>query len=106
MVSSVVMAMRRGYDNEDKMQKQMAKMHAVPADQAASVMADLHLHGEGLAGSRRCATLRGVALTYPPERINIINWMILRVKAQGAFHSETEKRRAHVRAAYVGTTKM
>jgi len=28
MVSSVVMAMRRGYDNEDKMQKQMAKITA------------------------------------------------------------------------------
>ena len=28
MVSSVVMAMGRGYDNEDKMQKQMARMTA------------------------------------------------------------------------------
>ena len=31
---------------------------------------------------------------------------IPRAKAQGAFHSETEKRRAHVRAPCVGTTKM
>ena len=44
--------------------------------------------------------------TRPERRTPGTRGRILRVKAQGAFHSETEKRRAHVRAPCVGTTKM
>ena len=36
----------------------------VPEGAAASLRADLHLHGEGVAGAQRCAAKRGFVLSY------------------------------------------
>ena len=44
MVSSVVMAMRRGYDNEDKMQKQMARMTATSGQTEGEAMKEQKTH--------------------------------------------------------------
>ena len=44
-------------------------LREVPAGRAAPVMADLHLHGEGLAGAQRCAVKPGVVLSYNTVKI-------------------------------------
>ena len=42
----------------------------VPDGAAASLLADLYLHGESLAGVQRCAAQRGFVLTYAA----ILHW--------------------------------